>query len=108
MAEAMEVNFPIDASCKDVVQAETDYLNGKAINPDYVRIFPRSGPMPASEAAKKIEEFTKSFPEPFAVGPGIAGPLAYPYENPWASKKDNKGKKPRPPGMHKPKHAVEA
>ena len=45
-------------------------------------------PMVKSAAAKKIQEFTKAWPEPFAP--------AYPYSNPWANKKDNKGKKDRP------------
>ena len=52
-------------------------------------------PMNASEAGKQIEEFTKKWPEPFAPN--------YGFTNPWASKKENKGKKDRPAGPVRPK-----
>ena len=54
-------------------------------------------PMSASAAAKKIQEFTNKWADPFSP--------SYAYANPWSNKKDNKGKKERPAGPVKPKPA---
>ena len=42
----------------------------------------------ASDAAGQIIAFTNSWPDPFHP--------TYPYANPWATKKDNKGKQDPP------------
>ena len=68
--------------------AEIAFHKGNERPPLFVK------PMKASEACKQITDFTKTWPEPFAP--------SYAYANPWATKKDNKGKKDRPAGPMKP------
>ena len=73
---------------EEEVKAELEFLKNGAESKLY------KSPMPASEAAQKIKEFTKAWAEPFAP--------SYNFSNPWATKKENKGKKERPAGKFRP------
>lgn len=70
---------------------EIAFHQGKESLPLYM------SPMSATDAAKKIQAFTTEYAEPFAPN--------YAFSNPWANKKDNKGKKERT-GQIKPKIEV--
>ena len=86
MSEAM---VPVMEESPASWEKEIAFLaDGKEMPPLYLNA------MPASEAAKCIVKFTETWPDPFSP--------SYPYSNAWANKKDNKGKKDRPPGPVKP------
>ena len=85
MSEAMPIPEGVGA---ETIEAEIAFHKGNERPPLFVK------PMKASEACKQITDFTKTWPEPFAP--------SYAYANPWATKKDNKGKKDRPAGPMKP------
>ena len=83
----------------DAMSAEVAFLSGDAPSSP---VFPKTGKAKASHASEKIIEFTQKWPpsgEPFLP--------SYNFANPWATKKDNKGKKERPasvairPGLKK-------
>ena len=74
----------------EMMPVELGYLEGDA----------GKGPLypgkatPVSQAADRICNFTRSWPDPFAPD--------FNYANPWLTKKDNKGKKDRPAGSSRP------
>ena len=86
MSEAMPISPEAE---EDALKAEIAFLQGEAEPGGLWR-----EPMSASEAATKVKDFTEAWPDPFKA--------TYPWANPWANKKENKGKKERPPGPIKP------
>ena len=86
MSQAMEV--PSEGFTEEAAKDEIAFLGGTEKAPLYM------SPMSASEAAVKIVGFTKTWADPFRPD--------FPYANPWATKKDNKGKKDRPAGPVRP------
>ena len=70
-----------DSITEAAMKAEIDFLNGTPSPPLFQE------PMPESKAAEKIKAFTETWPDPFNP--------TYPYANPWATKKESKGKKER-------------
>ena len=80
--------MPVDGMTEESMKREIEMHNGTASEPLHLN------PMSASEAAAKIKEFTETWPDPFKPG--------YQYSSPWATKKDNKGKKERPAGSIRP------
>ena len=73
------------------LQHEIDFLkNGQ----NKGQLF-RGQPCKASAAADELKKFTEEWPDPFKPN--------YAYANPWAQKKENKGKKERPAGPVRPK-----
>ena len=79
---------------KQGLEDEDKFLSKEPIDSS---IFPKSGPVTVSVASQKVMAFTQSYPptqDPFMTN--------YPYANPWATKKDNKGKKDKPAGPSRP------
>ena len=74
---------------EDALKAEIAFLQGEAEPGGLWR-----EPMSAAAAANKVKDFTETWPDPFKAN--------YQWANPWANKKENKGKKERPPGPIKP------
>ena len=83
MSEAMPLSEAVTA---EEMQPEIAFLADKLESPPLFR-----DPMSASEAAAKVKAFTETWPDPFVPG--------FQWANPWAQKKENKGKKERPPGQ---------
>ena len=70
-----------DSVSEAALKAELAFLKGTPNPPLFQE------PMKESEAAEKMKTFTETWPDPFSP--------AYNYVNPWATKKESKGKKER-------------
>lgn len=79
-----------EANGKDHGSAEAKFNDG---DPEDAAFF-------KGENKQAFKTFTQTWPEPFAPN--------YPYENPWAAKKENKGKKPPPNEATRPPYASQS
>ena len=70
-----------DASTKEAIEKEIAFLKGTPSPPLF------DEPMLESQAAEKIKAFTETWQDPFSP--------SYGFINPWATKKEGKGKKER-------------